>query len=383
MQAFREFWCDSQWHPFVDFEFFSVFTRSSKEIVHPCVLALFRDDKPVALWVGRMEEGVDSITFGYLPLFRAKVRRLSFSTGGVMGDTGDAAVRAMLAKIDGLIRDWKLDYAVLNNVRDEGPLPALASRQGGAVFRDRATVVNLHWTMSLPATLAEFLNRRKKKHRYWLNRLPRVLERDFPGRVETKIFTTVEGAATFCADAAEVSRMTYQRKLGGGFVDDALTRQRCEIFARRGLFYGYILYLDGQPKAFWCATHYQGTFFLDSTGYHSDFRKYEIGTVLFLKLVEDACSRGISKADFGVGTAGYKERFCDENWTDRSIRLYARTAKSAVLNSLRQIVAGASAIAQRILRDSGFLQRVKTFWRSSLRKKTAEENKSEGNNETE
>ena len=213
--------------------------------------------------------------------------------------------------------------------------------------------------------------RQKKKHRYWLNRLPRVLEKDFPGKVETKLYENAEGLEEFCRDADAVAELTYQRKLGAGFSNVGETREYCGLLARRGALRGYILYLDRKPCAYWLASTHGEILFLHATGYNAEFRKYEVGTILFLHLIRDACGTTLKKVDFGLGTADYKERFGDEHWLERDCYIFAPSLRGVLLNLVISGSMFAENTARWLLSQAGPIARVKKMWRKHLVAKEA------------
>jgi len=77
--------------------------------------------------------------------------------------------------------------------------------------------------------------------------------------------------------------------------------------------------------------------FLFSTGYDPDFRKYEVGTILFLRMIADAYGTGVRPVDFGLGPAAYKERFGDEHWEEKHFYLFAPALRGLVPNGLLSV----------------------------------------------
>jgi hypothetical protein len=195
------------------------------------------------------------------------------------------------------------------------------------------------------------------------------LEEEFPGRVVTRSFRQVDEVDSFCADVETVARLTYQRRLKAGFINDPAHQRRCRFAAQNDRFRGYILYIDNQPRAFWCGTLYKQVFHLAWTGYHPDWKKYELGTALFLKMVENLCIEGVQEIDFGLGEAFYKERFGDQSWQEATLYVYSATSRAIVLNMLRTTLAGVSRTAESVLGTLGVVSRVKRWWRNNLSKR--------------
>ena len=372
VEAWGVTWREWQWHPNADIDFYLLILDLWQKRVSPLVIQLEEGGRPVAMLAGRVETAEDDFRLGYLRLFGIKVRRLNIITGGWMGDTGGEASRRLVTEVRNLLKRDRLDYALLCNIPTDSTLYHHYRQTPGLLTRDLLPEKSLRWKMHLPDTYAEFLKRRKKKHRYWLNRVVRVLEQEFPARLRTRCFRLAEEVETFCADAEQVARLTYHRRLGVGFINDAVHQKRCLFAAQNNRFRGYVLYVDERPKAFWAGTLYKGVFHLAWTGYDPEWKKYELGTVLFLKMVEGMCSEKVQEIDFGIGEAFYKERFGDQSWEEASVCLYSATARGIAINGLRTIFGLASRGTRAVLGSLGLLARLKTYWRRRLTRRGSE-----------
>jgi hypothetical protein len=288
-----------------------------------------------------------------------------------MGDSTVECSRQLVLEVCRLLKSKHLDYALLSNFPTDSTLYSAAKSSSGLLTRDYFPDKSVHWKMRLPESYPELLKKRKKKHRYWLNRIQRVLEEEFPGRVQTRCFRQVGEVEAFCTDAETIAVLTYQRSLNAGFINDAAHQRRCRFAAQNDRFRGYILYIDDQPRAFWCGTLYKRVFHLAWTGYHPEWKKYELGTALFLKMVENLCGERVGEIDFGLGEASYKERFGDESWEEATVHIYSPTLRGASLNLMRLTLECFSRTAKAILRSLGIIARLKRLWRDRLRKKEA------------
>jgi hypothetical protein len=365
LSAVKDAWQKFQMHPNVDWGFYNLINRVREQT--PCVLELVSNGKTKALWVGRIEEGMLPISFGYFKLGRMRVKQLNILNGGIMGDESEETCRLMFEGVQALAVNRKLDFVALNYVSCGRKVFDMATRQIASLFcRDFGVIKNEHWRMELPGSYEDFLKKRSKKHRYWLKRLTRVLEDDFPNQVKVRAFTTLEESDEFCRDADVVAKLTYQHQLGSAFSDNEEYRARCKLSAEQGALRGYILYVKQKPVAYWYATACRSALHLNYTGYDPEYKKYEVGTVLFMKLIEDHCGGSIKEIDFGLGGAVYKERFGDINFLEATVRIYRFTPKALFLNVM---IGGSAKITSGIkamLLKMGLLQRIKTFWRSRM-----------------
>jgi CelD/BcsL family acetyltransferase involved in cellulose biosynthesis len=366
MARLRPLWEAHEAHPNNDLDYFLLIARTRPEVVAPLVVAVECDGEIVATLAGRIEETRQPFQFGYLRCGSVRVRKLSIVTGGAVGDFTPANARRLIESVRGCLAERRLDFAVLHNQPLGSALPAEAEISAPVHLRAHGGRDREHWRMSLPGSFDEFLGRRKKKHRYWLNRLPRVLEKDFPGKVEIRVFDRPESVEQFCRDADAVSALTYQRKLGAGFSNIAETREYCGLLAARRALRGYILYLEGRPCAYWLASTHQEVLFLHATGYDPQYRRYEVGTILFLHLMREACGTALKRVDFGLGSADYKERFGDEQWLEKDHYIFAPTFRGVVLNLTISGGQYAERAARCLLSQAGPVGRLKRWWRRRL-----------------
>ncbi len=366
MEALRDLWNAHEAHPNNDLDYFLLISRSRAEVRSPLVLALEADGELRGSLAARIEDTRQHFQFGYLSCGSIGVRKLAFVTNGVLGDLACSDATLLLSKIRCCLSERRLDFAVLHNQHFDSVFAAEVPHRVPPLLRGHFGREREHWRMSLPASFDEFLARRKKKHRYWLNRLPRVLEKAFPGKVETKVFENTEHVEQFCQDADRVAALTYQRKLGAGFSDVGETRDHCLLLAARKALRGYILYVDEKPCAYWFASAHRDNLFLHATGYDPALRKYEVGTILFLNLIRGACGAVLKRVDFGLGTADYKERFGDEHWLEKDYYIFAPTFRGVALNAVISGGMFAERLARWVLSKTGPLGRIKTMWRRRL-----------------
>lgn len=368
MEQLRPLWMRHESHPNNDLDYFLLIARGRQEVVSPLVIAIQRNGNLICSLAGRIENTRQRFQLGYLSCGSVPVRKLPFVTSGALGPFSPDEAGETIEALRSTLKSHALHFAVIHNQ----PLDSALAREAVAsvpfLLREHGARDRVHWRMSLPATFDEFLARRKKKHRYWLNRLPRVLEKAFPGKVVTKVFETSDEVPGFCRDADAVAALTYQRKLGAGFSNVGETREYCELLGARKALKGYILYVDEKPCAYWLASTHRDILFLHATGYDPAFRKFEVGTILFLNLIRDACGSGLEKVDFGLGTADYKERFGDENWLEKDFYIFAPTLRGVLLNVIISGGMYAENVARWLVSQAGPVGKIKRMWRRRLAK---------------
>jgi hypothetical protein len=361
--AIRAYWEREQWHPAADYAFYTHILKSRAESLSPYVLQVSQRGEPVALLAARLEDATLPLRFGYARLGAIRVRRLVIIGGGFMGMRTEAVWRRLLEHLSAVLSVETLDLAVLAEIRLDSFQHTLLLQSFGRSRICPAQGTAEHWQLRLPQTWGDFMAARSKKRRYWLNRLPKVLDRDFPQAWSIVRYASVDEAPAFAVAAEQVARITYHRSLGVGFQDNEETRRRLQLDAERGQLRGYVLFLNHEPQAFWYCFEYGNTLYLASTGYDPAHRHYELGTVLLLRVFQDATEAGVAWVDFGLGDADYKQRFGNEHFLEANFLLFPKTLRGLGLNVLLSFLRIANRIAKAGLDRLRLTQRLKTFWR--------------------
>jgi hypothetical protein len=226
-----------------------------------------------------------------------------------------------------------------------------------------------HWRMRLPGNWEEFMKARSKKHRYWLKRLDSMLDRDFANQWSIKRYESQGDVPSFGEAAEQIARKTYQRGLGVGFHLKSETVDRMLNEARLGQLAGYVLFIRDEPKAFWHCAVSRNVLYLASTGYDPAYRPYEIGTVLLMRVFKDHCGSKVDHVDFGLGSAGYKQRFGTESYFEASRCIYAKSPVGVALNLFQRLGVFGFGLAKRLLARLHVIQSLKTMWRRKIERR--------------
>jgi hypothetical protein len=377
LETVRSFWLSENRHPDADPDFFKLFLAANGSGMRPHVLVASENGTVKALLLGRVEDSEVAVRLGYFRLFRMRVRQFVSLQFGCLGDQCEWVQESMVRQLCGGLRGAGLDRAVLYNLPVDSCLFESACRVPPLPLRDFANRTARRWRTTLPASLDEFLKRRSRKHRYWLKRIGRVFEDAHPGRVRYAAYTSKEDVEPFCRHAEKVAQATYQRGLGVGFRYDDQTKRRLELAADKGWMRGYVMFLDDQPVAFWFGRLYRGVMVLDWTGYIPGYRKYELGTILFLKMVEDLCQSKAREIDYGTGASFYKERFGDVETLEGFVTIYAPTVRGLLSSVMITVDARLNRIAKAVAERLRIGDRLKKHWRGKLTSQPANEDSME------
>ena len=366
VEAVRGPWERFQGHPNVDIDFYLTILSLRDEILRPQVFLCRRNERIEAMFIGRVEEHHFPVKLGYRTLYKQRVRMLVIVHGGLLGDVSDENSKAVVAEIRRMLRQSEIDVALFSNIPKDSPLHEEALKQPGVLCRDYTPRSGLHWVASLPKEADQFFARLKPKHRSGIRRVEKHLGRDFSDRVRHRCFHNIDEVEQLCDDVEAVASKTYQRGLGAGFIADDEHRQRLLFAAKNGRLCAFVTYVADQPCAFWIGTHDRDTFHIDFTGFDPAFRKYEPGTVLFRIMIQELCSRGVERVDFGLGDAPYKQRYGDTSWIESSIFVFAPTWNGLRLAIARLVADRVSRLGRLLLKTLKIHERSKRRWRDRV-----------------
>lgn len=376
LDGIRALWEELQWHPTADFDLFKTVVQLRQNVISPLVLVLSRNEEPVALLAGRIEDEKIPIRFGYARLGGLSVRQFVVIAGGFMGERSEGNWLLLMKYLDGLLLERLFDLVYFECLE----IGSVETEQEiiKHVFKPKRFLINSqgspHWLLRLPRTWDEFLKNRSSKHRYWLKRLSKVLDREFDGDWGIQAYSNSKEARAFFEAAESVAATTYQRGLQVGFVGNEETWRRIEADALKGRLRGYVLYIRHESRAFWYCFCFRNSLYMVATGYNPAFRSYELGTVLLMKLLQDHCGAGIEIVDFGLGDAGYKRRFGSECYEDRSAYLSGGSCRGLCLRGTLAVMNGINGFARNLLDRFLLTQWVKTGWRRIVASRTVGKN---------
>lgn len=363
----RQPWTSWQRHPNADVDFYLTVLNSRPEILRPHIFVLYRDGRPDAMLIGRIEEGRIEYKFGYKTFYRAPVRQLTLIYGGRLGNFSAENCGVLAHEVMKCLRQGEADVAFLNHLRTDSPFYAAITQLPGFLSRDHFQAAVPHRSMKLPGRVEELSRCIPGDTRREARRRARLLSADYSNRVELRCFREVPDLECMLPDVEEIARKTYQRGLGVGFLDGPETRRRLSLEAEKGWLRAYILYVADKPCAFWLGSLHDGTFHSGDVGYDPSFRKYAPGTLVLMKILEDLCNNNVQEMDFGLGDAEWKQRFGNEQWLETSVYVFAPRLKAVSLNLLRAPLVLLEELMKKVLEHRGLLAKLKKAWRENLR----------------
>lgn len=366
-ESLRTFWEEHQNHPNNDFEHFQLVCRLRQDLVTPYI-AIAENDGTTALLVARLEKGRFSPAIGYFKPLKVPVNTLTVVYQGLLGDANEENCRQLISHLQSFLKSGQADMATLHLVHENSPL--LKAFKDNCLRQSDGEPAKwiAHWTMMLPENPGGLLKNMRSKHRSWIVGRQKKLGLAYPDKVVWRWMSRFDDIPDITSRIEVVAARTYQRGLGAGFVDDDEVRQRYRLLADRGRLRIMLLEIEGNVKAFWIGTVYKGVFHSAATGYDPDFRVYELGTLMFVNMIDELVKEGVTKLDFGLGDAFYKERFGDESWQETILLLFAPGVKGIFIRSSQYCFNAVDNSLRRLLQKTGILNRVKTTLRRLARK---------------
>jgi hypothetical protein len=321
--------------------------------------------------VGRREKTALQSNIGYAHFPVLDATTITFIYGGIIGELDAEGAKHIATEFDHLLRRGEADIVTVNFLPQHSAL--WTALQGLPLRSTRRLVWTTHRSLTIQPNQGFLLQQMRSKHRSSIKRKLKDFEEAFPGEIRWNWHSHVNDVPMLCGKMEDVSRTTYHRGLGAGFVDNEESRTRLALFARQGQLRALVLEVGSVPQAFWFGQVYKGVFHSAATGYTQKVRQFEVGTHLFLRMVDLLIDEGVGQLDFGLGDAQYKERFGDHAWREASNRIYAPTFKGALLWFLQGTFESIERLARAVAHRFGGTDSIKRQWRMRLQAKASRE----------
>lgn len=287
-----DFWDSHCTDPNAERQYYFTVTHNTP-LATPIVIAIFKDEQVNSLLIGRkIGKGTNA--------------PLTIIYGGLIGvcNQNSGIIYSTLKNLSEVHRQVHIRY-----INAKHTLFPLLQKRIPLLQRNHPLIFQKHWQLDLPASYEEFMSKQKRKHRYWQRRIKTKLFDQFKDEAAMCVIETSEDINRTIHEIEQISKKTYQWKIGAGLENNDRNRERLACTARQGNLRIFLMHIKGVPVAFWQATLFRGTLFLGSTGYDPAYKSYEIGSILFHFMIEHCINdTAIKKVDFGLGDASYKER---------------------------------------------------------------------------
>jgi hypothetical protein len=362
----REVWTRLARHPFADLDYYMMILGLRSEVIQPYVVLVLRNGEPITMAVCRIEHGGIDLKLGYWHLCRLPLRTLGVLYDGIVGEQTSETAEAVLTGLNLALKQRLADAVLLSYARKSSEVCKLAQKQAGFFCRDHVVRLQPHWKLSLEGGMEKINMGLSRNLRQQLRRKAKNLHERFPKAIKIRCFRYPEELEQMSRDVVSIARKTYQWGLGVGFLDNQETQARIAFEAHRRWLRIYVLYIAGQPCAYWWGIVFDNTFHSCALGFDPVYGEHSPGTYLLAKTLEDLCAEGIEYVDYGIGEARYKQQFGSEQWLEGSVFLFAPTLRAVTLNMARTVNESLIAFIRQILQRFKIMETVKRFWRRRL-----------------
>jgi len=350
-------WCD---YPNADMDSYLASARSRTDFVRPHVMVVYRQGHPDCMLVGRTEHRKLKFNVGYATFFEPQIRQIFFVHGGFIGNISESNSQLLALALRRCLANGDADLAEFVRLSMDSTLRTALATKFGPLCSGHSIALHDHWWIELPPTFNEFVQSLSRKNRHELRRHQKMFAADFAGRTSIRSFRHEDEVEELTRDVEKVHRNTYQHALGVGFKSDAETLESLRASARKGGLCGDVLYVDGEPIAFFVGKKYKDTLYGYYMGFDPQYNKYSPGLLILMHSIEHCFGPAPARrVDLGWGDRRYKRAICNQSKLDGPLYIYALSWKGLRLNLLRSTACFLDRAAKQVLANSSLLQKMK------------------------
>jgi hypothetical protein len=285
---------------------------------------------------------------------------LQFMLGGfclaevnVPGVTLDIPFTKLTTKIADTLPPWgefssDVEVAVVSGQPIDKDLPRLVFQENSIRY---VTVNENRYYVDLSGTFAAYLKKFSSKSRANLRKSVRKFTDFCGGHIRFQEFHAAREMAEFFQFASEVSRKTYQERIGQGLPRSDKFRERVVSLANSDAVRGYILFHAERPIAYIFCDAQDENLIYEHLGYDPEFREWSPGRVLLYLMLERLfAEQRFRFLDFGGTEHEYKKFFSTASIRCARIHYFRRTWRNLLLVLSHCLVIRISTLGGELLR---------------------------------
>ena len=355
-----------------DIDRYITIIKTAGEGIKPYILLINQNSKVVSMLIGYINKIPIRCKIGRNTLIKPSLKTLSFVYGGVLGDPSENACRFLISVLTKLLRKGEIDLVHFNYLKTNSLMYKVTRKMPGILSRGYFPKIESHVVMAIPRDFDQFMESCSKNRRKHIRKYIRRLENEYPGKVTLSIYSKQEEVENAIETISQISSRTYQRAFGGGIINDDQTRILWKNAAKNGWFRTYILNINNEPCAFRYGLKYMGTHFGELIGYLPEWKEYNIGTILFIKFLEQICREtDIKRIDFGFGGGFHKELGDSISWPEASAYIFAPRFFPVFVNLVFSLSKGITLFIQYCITRFGVFNSVQQFRRRRVLRKNS------------
>jgi hypothetical protein len=347
LELFRTVWKSWPGSLDSDIDYFCGMLRSRGADCKPHVIVLRRYCEPDAILVGFRERRRLPVKLGYRTLCHTQAEVLQFVAGALRGTASEENCAALVREVIGCLDKGEADLAVWEDLEVESPLHKHAVRMPHPFLADHCNWQVDHWLMKFPRGLDDFLMSLERSQRSKLRRKYKKVFTHFDQRMEIRGVCSGAQLEDAIPHFEEIAGKSEKRKQGYGFFDTPDIRQELMQAANNGWLRAFIVFLEGQPAAFWIGTLYNRVLQADYVGFDPGWGEFSPGIFLFLHVLETLQTEDIAAIDFGRGDTQLQQCFSDFKRVEARVRIHAPTLRGLWLNLVRTVAFRATTLLRR------------------------------------
>ncbi len=294
---------------------------------------------------------------------------LQFMLGGfclaevnVPGVTLDISFTKLTTHIAETLPPWvelssDVEVAVVSGQPIEKDLPRLVLQTNSIRY---VTVNENRYYIDLRGTFAAYLKKFSSKSRGNLSKSVRRFRDLSGGQIRCREFRSATEMAEFFQLAREVSRKSYQERIGQGLPRSDKFRQRVLSLANSDAVRGYILFQGERPVAYIFCDAQDDSLIYEHLGYDPEFREWAPGRVLLYLMLERLfAEQRFRFLDFGGTEHEYKKFFSTGSIRCARVHYFRRTWRNLLLVLSHSLVIRISLLGGELLKLLRLKDRVK------------------------
>jgi Acetyltransferase (GNAT) domain len=345
-----------------DIDYFLHRVKQDPAVLWPCVMTVYNNGIAQAMLVGLIKRQRASSIVSFVTVPGPMVKTLEIKKGGRMGRPSPVLDRIIAAELLKSTKRGEVDSICLERLSLHCGLFREIQKLPGFLVKQRVPHIFRYSILSLNSSRGDAGRVFSGKQLREVRRKTRNVERAFPGgQVTLKCFSGLGELDAGMCDAMRVAVTTWQYYMGLGLTDTARTRETLRFFARQGWLRIYVLYIADVPCAFLVGQVYNDTFHCQFAGYHPNYTRYSVGSLITARAFQDLAAAGVRRVDLGEGGQEHNRRLGCQMSEEGTVHIYSPTLRGLCLNlffGTAQVVRAAGSRTRSVLR----LARMSRLW---------------------
>ena len=331
VEALRPIWKTWTNNLNTDIDYYLHNLKTDPSILHPYVITVCQDGIAQAMLVGQVRRRRVSAVISWVKVHGPRAKVLEVMAGGRVGRLSSGIDKRFALQLQDALRSTAVDLLCFQRLPLESDL-FRELRQLPSLMKRRVADVFCYSVVPLAASGGKRSPALSGKNRREVRRKTKILQRAFPGNAQFRCFAGLSELDAGLQAAAAVDVTTWQHYMGYGLLNETQARERLTFCARQGWLRIYVMYVEDRPVAFLIGQHHQQTYYCQFTGYHPDFARYSVGSLLTAWVLENLAAAGVEQVDLGEGGQEHNRRLGCQVREEGTVHMYSLTLRGLCAN---------------------------------------------------